>query len=332
MAIGDIILLTMKPEFDEHLTDYVRQPGYINPTAGTSTAYTGGTTPALSAYSEGVGVTIVPHIDCGLGPTFAWGALAAVPLFKQDGTAYLAGDMVAGKPYMFRYVGTSFLADSGAGGGVGTALVITGQTEITATFAGAISKNDPVYLASISGWDDSTKLANPTTLPTGTGYGVAFSPDGVYMAVAHYATPFITIYKRNEDVFTKLANPTILPSNVGYGVAFSPDGVYMAVAHYTTPFITIYKRNGEVFTKLANPTTLPTDTGHNVAFSPDGVYMAVAHSTTPFITIYKGGLNFIQATKSANAITELWGGTYGAGYAKESGVLNDVKPVIKLWG
>ena len=93
----------------EHLTDYVRQPGYINPTAGTSTAYTGDTTPALSAYSEGVGITIVPHVDCGPSPTFAWGALAAVPLFKQDGTAYLAGDMVAGKPYMFRYVGTSFL-------------------------------------------------------------------------------------------------------------------------------------------------------------------------------------------------------------------------------
>lgn len=33
--------------------------------------------------------------------------------------------------------------------------------------------------------DTFTKLANPATLPTNAGYGVAFSADGAYMAVAH---------------------------------------------------------------------------------------------------------------------------------------------------
>jgi len=98
-----------------HLADYVRQPGYINPTAGTSTAYTGGTTPALAAYAEGVGVTIVPHVDCGASPTFNWDGKGATALLKQDGTAFGAGEMLEGKPYTFKKVGSSFLADSSAG-------------------------------------------------------------------------------------------------------------------------------------------------------------------------------------------------------------------------
>ena len=70
--------------------------------------------------------------------------------------------------------------------------------------------------------DDFTKLANPATLPTNTGYGVAFSADGTYMAVAHSTTLFVTIYKRSGDTFTKLANPATLPAGTGYGVAFYP--------------------------------------------------------------------------------------------------------------
>jgi hypothetical protein len=39
------------------------------------------------------------------------------------------------------------------------------------------------------------KLTNPAVLPAGTGRGTAFSPAGTYLAVAHDATPFVTIYK-----------------------------------------------------------------------------------------------------------------------------------------
>jgi lipopolysaccharide export system protein LptC len=76
------------------------------------------------------------------------------------------------------------------------------------------------------------------------------------MAVAHFTSPFITIYKRSGDTFTKLANPATLPASTGNGVAFSSDDTYMAVAHSTSPFITIYKRSGDTFTKLADPATL----------------------------------------------------------------------------
>jgi 6-phosphogluconolactonase (cycloisomerase 2 family) len=135
--------------------------------------------------------------------------------------------------------------------------------------------------------DTSTKLPDPATLPTGAGYGVAFSVDGIYMSVAHSVSPYVTNYKRSGDTFTKLANPATLPPDTGQGVAFSGDGVYMSVAHSVSPFVTIYKRSGDTFTKLANPATLPPNHGRGVAFSADGVYMSVAHQISPFVTIYK---------------------------------------------
>ena len=64
---------------------------------------------------------------------------------------------------------------------------------------------------------DIIKLPNPDILPTGTGYGTAFSPDGNYLSVAHNNSPYITIHKRDGDTFTKLSNPSKLPTNTGYG-------------------------------------------------------------------------------------------------------------------
>ena len=42
-------------------------------------------------------------------------------------------------------------------------------------------------------------LPNPLTLPAGTGYGISFSPDNNYMAVAHTTSPRITIYIKNTS-------------------------------------------------------------------------------------------------------------------------------------
>ena len=165
-------------------------------------------------------------------------------------------------------------------------LVINGQIEVSAVFGETIAKNDAVYVRNIYNQDSSSKLANPTTLPTGTGRGVAFSADGVYMSVAHDVSPFLTIYKRSGDVFTKLTNPTILPTGTGQGVAFSTDGVYMSVAHDVSPFVTIYK--GSVSGSKAYKTNL----------------MLVAKDIE----------------------------TLSLGYAKEAGVLNDTKTIVKLWG
>ncbi|AIQ43830.1 hypothetical protein [Paenibacillus sp. FSL R5-0912] len=96
--------------------DYVRQPAY-SITAGTGAAYTVNLTPAPASLPEGFGITIVPNLVNTAGPTLNVNGLGAIPLKDQKGIAYAAGKLLAGKPYMFRKVGTDFLADSAGGSG-----------------------------------------------------------------------------------------------------------------------------------------------------------------------------------------------------------------------
>ena len=65
-----------------------------------------------------------------------------------------------------------------------------------------------------------TKYSNPATLPTGTGYGVAFSPSGNDIAVVHSTSPFVSAYPWSAGFGTKYSDPATLPANAGYGVAF----------------------------------------------------------------------------------------------------------------
>lgn len=137
--------------------------------------------------------------------------------------------------------------------------------------------------------DPFVKLSDPVDLPAGTGSGVAFSDDGVYMAVACGSTPFIHIYKRAGDVFVELPEPDDLPiGSYAYGVSFSHNGVYLAVVSNGTPFNIIYKRTAgtDTFVKLTDPGTLPAGIGRGVAFSEDSKRMVVGHDSTPYATIY----------------------------------------------
>ena len=151
-----------------------------------------------------------------------------------------------------------------------------------------ITKNSPIVQREYGKIEDGLQaLPEPDVLPTGLGVGCAFSPDNNYLAVAHVAAPYITIYKRSGDTFTKLPNPAVLPTGNSEDCAFSPDNNYLAVAHIAAPYITIYKRSGDTFTKLPNLAVLPTGSGYGCAFSPDNNYLAVAHYSSPYITIYK---------------------------------------------
>jgi len=50
--------------------------------------------------------------------------------------------------------------------------------------------------------------SNPATLPTGNGYGVAFSPDNSVIAVGHATTPYISAYPWSSSGFgARYSNP-----------------------------------------------------------------------------------------------------------------------------
>jgi WD40 repeat protein len=185
----------------------------------------------------------------------------------------------------------------------GSGMKINGQEIMDVVFGETINRGDRVVVYPPA----QSLVEDLSTLPTDMAYGCAFSPDGTYLAVAHFDSPYITIYKRSGDTFTKLNNPSVLPTGVGLGCAFSPDGVYLAVAHDSSPFITIYKRSGDTFTKLGNPSSLPGNQGNGCAFSPDGTYLAVAHTNSPYITIYKrSGDTFTKLSNPPTLPTD-WG-------------------------
>jgi hypothetical protein len=81
----------------------------------------------------------------------------------------------------------------------------------------------------------SQKSPDPSSLPAGNGSAVSFSSDGVYLAVGHSTTPFMTIYKRSGDTFAKLADPSTLPASAGTGVSFSTDVTYPGCISFYNP-------------------------------------------------------------------------------------------------
>ena len=87
----------------------------------------------------------------------------------------------------------------------------------------AVGHDNSPYV-SVYPWDAGfgTKYSNPSTLPTGIGYGVAFSPDGTVLAVAHGTSPYISVYSWDAGFGTKYSDPSTLPTGIGMGVAFSP--------------------------------------------------------------------------------------------------------------
>jgi 6-phosphogluconolactonase (cycloisomerase 2 family) len=134
--------------------------------------------------------------------------------------------------------------------------------------------------------DTSTKISDPSTLPTGTGVGASWTADGTHLAVAHATSPYVTVYSRSGSTLTKIADPATLPASTGRAVSWSPDGTYLAVAHSTTPYLTVYSRSGSTLTKIADPASLPGGTAQGVSWSLDGAYLAVAVGTSPYLAVY----------------------------------------------
>jgi len=86
----------------------------------------------------------------------------------------------------------------------------------------------------------SKKRQLPITggLPSSTANGVAISPDGSLCAVAHYNSPYLTVYNTSDWSKVTISSP---PPSTANGVAISPDGSLCAVAHSGSPYLTVYR-------------------------------------------------------------------------------------------
>ena len=151
------------------------------------------------------------------------------------------------------------------------------------------------YITNIKKQENNSRIANPTSSPTGAGRGVSLTSDGTLMAVAYDSSPYITTYDWVDGAWVKRPNPASLPGGNGYGVALTPDGTLMAVAHDYSPYVTTYDWIDGEWVKRPDPASLPESRGYGVALTPDGTLMAVAHYSSPYITTYMF-LPFTQIT------------------------------------
>lgn len=138
----------------------------------------------------------------------------------------------------------------------------------------------------------SAKVASPSVTPTGTAMGMAYHPNGNWVAFAHTTTPFLSVYPFDSStgaIGTKIANPSVLPAGNGLSVAFHPNGNFIAVGHATTPYLSVYPfdpSTGAIGTKIANPATLPTPSVNRVVFHPNGNFIALGMGSSPYIHVY----------------------------------------------
>ncbi|HKJ91866.1 MAG TPA: hypothetical protein VJ957_01805, partial [Longimicrobiales bacterium] len=73
-------------------------------------------------------------------------------------------------------------------------------------------------------------------VPAGNGFGIAWSPDGRYLAVAHEISPYITVWDMEDpDNPVKFADPATIPTGAGQSIAWSPDGAFVGVGHTSYP-------------------------------------------------------------------------------------------------
>lgn len=138
-------------------------------------------------------------------------------------------------------------------------------------------------------WDSFTKLANPTELPTGIAWSIAWFEE--YMVVGHQNAPFVTVYKIINGVFTKLDGAVSLTGS-GVSVSFSKDGNYLAVGtNMAAGYVRLYHRVGDVFTEITGIDTIPISSGNvfSVALTPNADYLIAGQTAADVnnISVYK---------------------------------------------
>ena len=116
------------------------------------------------------------------------------------------------------------------------------------------------YSFSEGGSGFGSNLTNPTTLPTGGVFGIAFSADSSTVALAHNGSPYVSVYPWNGAGYgAKYADPSVIPAGIGWSIGFSADSSSIFIGGNTTPFINAYAWSNGFGTKYSNPSPLPAE-------------------------------------------------------------------------
>ncbi len=130
-----------------------------------------------------------------------------------------------------------------------------------------------------------------TSIPGGSdifyGSGLAFSSDGVYLAVgwsdAGLFNEGVEVFKRDGDAFTSVYLDSFGFSS-SVSLFFSRGASHLFIVKPTST-ISVLKRTGDSFTPIASPGSLPSSV-LSADISPDGTYLAVGGSV-PTLSLQK---------------------------------------------
>ena len=196
-------------------------------------------------------------------------------------------DITAETPILFKAWVRRVTSASGAttGDTLTTARVMPAPDWLKCDGSDYLASSYPALAGALGSARYFSKLPDPASLMPGGSSGLAYSADGVYLAVIHGNAPYVSAYKLTAGVYVKLAALATTGSVTKF-LALSPDGVYLLVATALTPYLHYYKRTGDVFNKITLPSTLAGQASSGIAslvYSNDGVYLAIVSGGNTFI-------------------------------------------------
>lgn len=150
----------------------------------------------------------------------------------------------------------------------------------------------PLVYSATTGITFGTVVANPATLPTAAptggagGHGVAWRPQGDYVAMAMGTTPgiYVVSFNRITGVFGAVLPITTSPGVACYSCAWSPDGNYLIITG-DSPGLFVYDFSAQT---LGVPITFdgsaPGATVNDVVVHQSGEYLFLGMNTAVAIS------------------------------------------------
>lgn len=193
---------------------------------------------------------------------------------------------------LYRWTGSAFGAKIGNTVELDTSISGIAISPNHKCLAVALASSPYVRVYSVSRTGFGPPYSSPATLPGGWCRNVVFSPDGAYIAVAQFDSPYVSCWNWSTTTGfgVKLTDPATTPTGIGFGVSFNANSQYLAVAHASSPAISVYPvSTTAIGTKVSNPASLPGGDGTCVCFadiSPSSPGIVVGSTASPYIHSY----------------------------------------------
>lgn len=182
-------------------------------------------------------------------------------------------------------------------------LNVTGMEKISVKYKDDLNKGDIARAIDLSAYFQPLSL--PADAPTRACKKMAYSPDGKYLAITISSSPYLLLYKIEEDGTKTKLDSTLgtgglseaIPASSG-SCTFSPDGNLLVVTCSSSPYLVAYKREGDNFTRLNTFNTLPANETTCCTFNNDGTRLVMGlNYTSPYNICYTvEGDNFTKSS------------------------------------